>query len=499
MLTIFYGCVKIWYMEDVRQLVIRKYKALPEDKPQKLCDAMGGMTAGFIMILLSFGIPVVSEAATRYVSQSGLHLSPYTNWGQAATNISTALAAAAEGDEIWVSNGTYYLSAQLQITNGIGLLGVYGAEATILDAQGSGRCLYMAHSNAWVDGLTIRNGHVEGEGGGGVLCEGGGTIRNSIIAQNSVITVSGGGGGVYLNGGGSVLNCQVVNNQVESRNFTTGDGLGGGGIACAYGGLVENSKIAYNVSHAAGTGGGGGVSCWGGGVVRGCTVHSNTNYSGEGYGGGGICAMTFGGEVLIDSCTIIRNFARGWSASDQGYGGGFWSWGRSTVVNTIIYTNRASWSGHNVYEAVEPSEYRNCCIWPAPTNSIATITNDPSLDPATFRLRADSPCIDAGTNTLWVQEGQDGEGQSRLFNGQVDIGADEAALVARSMVATDSVDIAWEVVPFAVCQLRMTTNLLDPTWQDIGTIFTNSAYELILSDTNAIESTRFYQLMWFMP
>ena len=45
MLTIFYGCVKIWYMEDVRQLVIRKYKALPEDKPQKLCDAMGELMA----------------------------------------------------------------------------------------------------------------------------------------------------------------------------------------------------------------------------------------------------------------------------------------------------------------------------------------------------------------------------------------------------------------------------------------------------------------------
>jgi hypothetical protein len=32
-------------MEDARQRVIRKFLALPEDKQQKLCDAMGAMMA----------------------------------------------------------------------------------------------------------------------------------------------------------------------------------------------------------------------------------------------------------------------------------------------------------------------------------------------------------------------------------------------------------------------------------------------------------------------
>ena len=32
-------------MDDARQRVIRKFMTLPEDKPQKLCDAMGELMA----------------------------------------------------------------------------------------------------------------------------------------------------------------------------------------------------------------------------------------------------------------------------------------------------------------------------------------------------------------------------------------------------------------------------------------------------------------------
>lgn len=40
-LTIFQWHVKLLDMEDARQRVIRKFLALPEDKQQKLCNAMG--------------------------------------------------------------------------------------------------------------------------------------------------------------------------------------------------------------------------------------------------------------------------------------------------------------------------------------------------------------------------------------------------------------------------------------------------------------------------
>ena len=38
-------CETLAMEDDVRQRVIRKFMALPEDKQQKLCDAMGGLLA----------------------------------------------------------------------------------------------------------------------------------------------------------------------------------------------------------------------------------------------------------------------------------------------------------------------------------------------------------------------------------------------------------------------------------------------------------------------
>ncbi len=38
-------CVTLPAMDDARQRVIRKFAALPEDKQQKLCDAMGSLLA----------------------------------------------------------------------------------------------------------------------------------------------------------------------------------------------------------------------------------------------------------------------------------------------------------------------------------------------------------------------------------------------------------------------------------------------------------------------
>ena len=46
-------------------------------------------------------------AETRYVSLSGGHVPPFTNWADAATNIQAAIDASEDGDTVLVTNGIY--------------------------------------------------------------------------------------------------------------------------------------------------------------------------------------------------------------------------------------------------------------------------------------------------------------------------------------------------------------------------------------------------------
>jgi hypothetical protein len=192
------------------------------------------------------------------------------------------------------------------------------------------------------------------------------------------------GGGAY---GGTLYNCTFTNNSA---------GWGGG----AADSTLYNCTLSGNTTHRV-TGGGGG----GGGVylstLNNCTLTGNSAED-----GGGAYWGTF------YNCTLTGNSA--------GWGGGAFT---STLYNCIVYFNSAS-VGANYDSSCTPNY---CCTAPLPTNGVRNITNAPLFIDYTngnLRLQSNSPCINAGNNA-YVTTTTDLDGNPRIVNGTVDIGAYE--------------------------------------------------------------------------
>lgn len=137
--------------------------------------------------------------------------------GSPYSSITSALAAASPGDEIWVSAGTYR-EAELIIPSGVSVYGGFtGSETqlsernftqnvTILDGSGSHR---VATVSGRLDGFTLRNGRT-GDNGGGAYIKGGGTLANCIAFANEA---GYDGGAVFAEDGGTVKNSLLTGNR----------------------------------------------------------------------------------------------------------------------------------------------------------------------------------------------------------------------------------------------------------------------------------------------
>ncbi|NCC53348.1 MAG: PKD domain-containing protein, partial [Spartobacteria bacterium] len=139
--------------------------------------------------------------------------------------------------------------------------------------------------------------------------------------------------------------------------------------------------------------------------------------------GGGIWAV--GGTVR--SCTVIDNAAEGFAT----YAGGMYVTNNAVLVNNIIYYNTANSDPNIRLDSDVYSLYFSCTPVP-PTNPAGSgnITAAPGLldfpDSAhEYHLASNSPCRNAGNNYAWMTT--DIDGQPRIQQGLVDMGADEFA------------------------------------------------------------------------
>jgi hypothetical protein len=416
----------------------------------------------------------VRGPAVHYVNVSSANPTPpYTNWETAAQTLQDAADATVPGAEIIVTNGVYSIGGRavngtttnrVAVDRAITVRSVNGPQSTIIQGyQVSGtangdtavRGVYLA-TGARLVGFTVRNGATGNlstrpdNSGGGVLCESSNAIVSScILTGNSALW----GGGAAQ---GTFTNCVFYGNQAN---------YGGG----CYGSIALNSLLATNLAISDGGGGfdsamadclllrnmsgdSGGGAYWGslsncvlngntanyygggamGSTLQNCTVTNNSAGDGGGlsYSSSYNCLIAYnwatdnGGGAYAGSlynCTLVSNSATNFGGGGYGFDS-FHIHANCILYNSIIYSNLARLSPD-----CQCTQY-DSCISAADQGFGANNINDPpqfvNAAAGDFRLSPASPCINAG-NSVWAQGVTDLDGNPRIANDAVDMGAYE--------------------------------------------------------------------------
>ena len=316
-----------------------------------------------IAVFLSFATchsPLAtSHADTHYVSPSGNHIPPFTNWTDAARTIQAAIDAASSNDVVLVTNGVYEAGStraggaptRAAVTNKLIVMSVNGPDVTAVVGRGplgetAIRCAYLA-DGALLSGFTLTNGHTRtvddgaSRDGGGVFCETGAVVSNCLVAG---CRADADGGGVY---GGRVVHCSVtgcsagdygggVYSGVVSECELSGNGAEHGGAA-AYA-AVTMSTLTSNAA-----------SWHGGGIVGGTASHCRFLANSGRFGGAAAqadlvrCELTgntaSGRGGGVDDGTIEDSTIENGTA---GSGGGV---AGTTAVRCTIVSNTAYYGG----------------------------------------------------------------------------------------------------------------------------------------------------------
>jgi len=358
------------------------------------------------------------------------------------STIQRALCLAVNGDEIVVGPGTYsgnlcFCGADVTLRSS-DPQDPHIVASTILDGGGIGPVVSFAGSESEaciLSGFTIRNGDTDY--GGGICGRRVGdshthaTIENNVITANYAAYIDGEGGGGLWACDGTIQNNTISNNRgaglldcdgTIQNNTISGNSApyrGGGLYDCD--GTIQNNTISGNSAR---FNGGGLHDC--DGTIRSNTITGNVAlgvYGIDGVGGGlNEC------DGIVQNNTIAGNSA----AAGGGLAGC-----NGTIINCIVWGNTAP-EGAQLYDSSEPSY---SCIEGWIGAGEGNISEDPQFvdpdgrddDPETYedndyRLLRTSPCIDAGINEEWMVGAVDLDGDPRILDGTVDMGAYEGYL-----------------------------------------------------------------------
>jgi hypothetical protein len=368
-------------------------------------------------------VPEHTSAVYYYVSPDGNNQYPYTSSEWAARNIQDAVNAAQGGDIVRIAPGRYSssfkfirgLMCRIGLDKAVAVVAdsddpadtvVFGEPDYITRSFGSNavRCAYLTNG-AVLTGVTLRDGCTRNFGsstyersGAGALLDYGGVLSNCVCEHN---TASRWGGGANCNEGGAVSFCILRNNSAQY----------GGGGRCYFNGLFDTCIITGNNAYR-----GGGAQVQNFGTVRNSLITENQVTE---KGGGMHC---YNGSVF-ENCTVCSN-----EAATQG--GGVYCDSGGTNINMILYFNTAP-DGANYFNDDDQAYYMYSCTTPPLSglnNGPGNITGNPLFEDVAagdFRLSSGSGCIDAGTNMPWMIGEHDLDGNPRIYDDTVDMGAYE--------------------------------------------------------------------------
>lgn len=327
---------------DMVRAVTPENPALKGGNIMQIIHRLSGAAWFFLIMICS-----TPAQTTWHVAESGSDSSHTGSnyWTNAFATISNAVGAAADGDTILVSNGTYTLAATINIAKGLLLRswnnGALDPTNTIINGDNAVQCFYLNHSNVLVEGFSIINGNTADSGAGIYIHSEGGMARNCIITGCQATAATSYGGGMFIyNDKGGLLSSTVCGNVVPNATLSRG----GGGVCLRDGGLISNCRVISNTTPAYG----GGIIIINAGLVDGSVISDNE----AAYGGG---------FLLQVSGTIRNSLIAGNTASHRG--GGVFIYYEGYIDNCIISNNYAAVRGGGImFRSDSGGLARNCLL-----------------------------------------------------------------------------------------------------------------------------------------
>ncbi len=346
--------------------------------------------------------------------------------------------------------------------------------------------IYCSHySNSTINNCTI-SGNTTGDYGGGICCASSSlTISNSTITDN---TADYEGGGIYCyDGNATIADCTISGNWAYWSM--------GGGIYCELSSpTISHCMISHNTTE---WGAGGGIYCeLGSPTIANCTISGNLAVD---WNGGGICCR-YDSSPTITDCTISGNEA-------GEYGGGIYCYVRCSPIMTdcIVWSNTAPTGDEIALTSAHTSTLmvRHCDVQGGAAEAYVesgctldldgtNIDSDPMfvkgplhdyyLSQVASGQDADSPCVDAGSDTA------ENLGLDKLSTrtdgmpdtGRVDMGyhAPYALWIHSITRGSDDVTLHWNALPGVSYTVQLSTDL--ERWMSIPAGQTDT-----WTDTNA--------------